>query len=378
MVATDRLSAFDVVLPTPIPGKGIILTSLSAFWFGLTSGLVPNHLLSTDTRDFPDDVASSSDILAGRTMLVRRAERIDVECVVRGYLAGSAWSEYQEHGTVAGEPMPAGLRLGDKLPTPRFTPAAKMDEGHDVNLGPGDLEAMVGREVAEQLERTSLNVFLAASELAEDRGLILADTKFEFGFIDGELTLIDELLTPDSSRYWDAAIWEPGSAPANFDKQFVRDWLAASGWDREPPGPILPDDVVAGTLERYAEVHRRFTGSEPLVEMVSRHDGPVRQGPGGSRLAEREQASRWRVEVAVVPKAGVNDPEGEAILGGLGSLGFDEVETVRAGRLYVLELTAASDEEAKTRATAMADKLLANPVIQSYTVVSAEPVRSSQ
>jgi phosphoribosylaminoimidazole-succinocarboxamide synthase len=261
MVATDRLSAFDVTLPTPIPGKGIILTSVSSFWFGLTSGLVPNHLISTDTDDFPAAVAPYQEMLAGRTMLVRRAERIDVECVVRGYMAGSAWAEYQELGSVAGETLPAGLRLGDRLPAPRFTPAAKVDEGHDVNLGPGDLAAMVGRDTADRLEQTSLNLFLAASELAEERGLILADTKFEFGLIGAELTLIDELLTPDSSRYWDAAAWAPGSVPVNFDKQFVRDWLVSSDWDREPPGPILPDDVVAGTRQRYAEVYRRLTGN---------------------------------------------------------------------------------------------------------------------
>ncbi len=263
MVATDRLSAFDVVLPTAIPGKGIILTAVSEFWFGVTSGLVPNHLLSTNTEDFPASVTPFRDAVTGRTMLVRRAERIDVECVVRGYLAGSAWSEYKEQGTVAGESMPAGLQLGDRLPAPRFTPAAKVDEGHDVNLGPGDLASMVGRELADRLEQTSLNLFLAASELAEERRLILADTKFEFGFIDGELTLIDELLTPDSSRYWDAAAWKPGVVPANLDKQFVRDWLDASGWNHEPPGPMLPDEVVVGTRDRYAEVYRRLTGNVP-------------------------------------------------------------------------------------------------------------------
>lgn len=262
MVATDRLSAFDVVLPTPIPGKGIILTAVSRFWFDQTAGLIPNHLLSIDEADFPEVIATDRPMLAGRTMLVRRAERIDVECVVRGYLAGSAWSEYESRGTVAGEPMPSGLRLGDRLPEPLFTPAAKIDEGHDVNLGPGDLAATVGADLADRLEQTSLNLFLAASELAESRGLVLVDTKFEFGFVAGELTLIDELLTPDSSRYWDAAGRMPGQAPANFDKQFVRDWLVESGWDRELPGPILPAEVVAGTRQRYAEVYRRLAGLE--------------------------------------------------------------------------------------------------------------------
>jgi phosphoribosylaminoimidazole-succinocarboxamide synthase len=280
IIATDRLSAFDVVLPTAIPGKGVILTGLSEFWFAQTAGLMPNHLISTDPASFPEAVPEHGDHLAGRTMLVRRAERIDVECVVRGYLAGSAWEEYKATGGVAGEPMPGGLRIGDRLPEPIFTPAAKVDDGHDVNLSRRDLATMYGSELAERLELMSLNIYLAASELAEDRHLILADTKFEFGYVDGELTIIDELLTPDSSRYWDAAAWQPGRNPPSFDKQFVRDWLAASGWDKQPPGPELPPEVVAGTTERYIEAYRRLTGQEPALAEIAGSLREARSGAG--------------------------------------------------------------------------------------------------
>ena len=263
MVATDRLSAFDVVLPTAIPGKGILLTGISEFWFTHTAGLVPNHLITTDPTRFPDVVQDEIAVLTGRSMLVRRAERIDVECVVRGYLAGSAWTEYQSMGSVAGEALPKGLRIGDRLPEPVFTPAVKVDDGHDVNVARRDVANMYGQELAEKLELMSLNLYLAASEFAEERQLILADTKFEFGFVDGTLTVIDELLTPDSSRYWDAGRWQPGTSPASFDKQLVRDWLEASGWDKQPPGPELPAEVVAETRERYIEAYRRIVGREP-------------------------------------------------------------------------------------------------------------------
>ena len=230
IVATDRLSAFDVVLPTAIPGKGIILTALSEFWFVQTAGLMPNHLISTDPASFPEEAQRQADRLAGRSMLVRRAERIDVECVVRGYLAGSAWKEYQATGRVGGESMPAGLRIGDHLPEPIFTPAAKVDDGHDVNLSRLDLATMYGSELAERLELMSLHLYQAASELADERQLILADTKFEFGFVDGELTLIDELLTPDSSRYWDPAECQPGrTARASTSNSCVTGWRRAAG-----------------------------------------------------------------------------------------------------------------------------------------------------
>ena len=261
MVASDRISAFDVVLPTPIPGKGETLTRLSAFWFAETSGLVPNHLVSVDPSVWPgidDDWRSD---LQGRAMVVRRAERIDVECVVRGYLAGSAWQEYIASGTVAGESMPSGLRRAERLPAPIFTPAMKHDADHDVTISPEDLRSVVGDGLAARMEEASRDLYEAGASHARARGLILADTKFEFGWVDGQLTLIDELLTPDSSRFWEAASWEPGTEPDSFDKQYVRNWLLETGWDRNPPGPDLPDDVVAGTVARYREAADRLTGS---------------------------------------------------------------------------------------------------------------------
>lgn len=365
MIASDRLSAFDVVLPTPIPGKGKILTGLSAFWFAKTAGLLPNHLVTTDPSAFPLEVQPNAEVLDGRTMLVRRAKRIDVECVVRGYLAGSAWDEYRADGTVGGEEMPGGLLLGDRLPEPLFTPAAKVDDGHDVNLTRQDLVDIQGEDLADRLEMMSLNLFLAASELVESRQLILADTKFEFGFIDGELTLIDELLTPDSSRYWSADSWTPGRSPAGFDKQFVRDWLLASGWDKEPPGPELPPEVVAGTQGRYMEVYRRITGAEPPA---ARPAGTVTATEGRSLDVADGNSGRWSVEVAVLPRSGVNDPEGEAIRGGLHNLGFAAVGQVRAGRLFRLEVTSANEADVAAQATAMAERLLSNPVIHSFEV----------
>jgi phosphoribosylaminoimidazole-succinocarboxamide synthase len=260
MVSTDRLSAFDVVLPTPIPGKGIVLTQLAAFWFGRTRGLVPNHLISTSLDGLPAELAEHAEVLRGRSTIARRAERIDVECVVRGYLAGSAWAEYQASGTVAGLPLAAGLVKAARLPAPLFTPATKNDEGHDVNISVAELNELVGEGLARRLEELSRDVYAVAADYALERGIILADTKFEFGFIDGELALIDEILTPDSSRFWDAATYQPGVEPPSFDKQPVRDWLVASGWNREPPGPDLPEPVVAGTIARYAEAYQRLTG----------------------------------------------------------------------------------------------------------------------
>ena len=268
MVATDRLSAFDVVLPTPIPGKGVVLTQLSRFWFEHTSGLVSNHLITADLNDFPADLRAHGRNLVGRAMIVRKAHRLDVECVVRGYLAGSAWAEYRATGSVAGEPLPDGLREADRFAAPIFTPALKNDEGHDTTMSPADLADLVGPVMARRLEEASRDLYDVASALALRRGVILADTKFEFGLIDGELTVIDELLTPDSSRFWDAASYEPGRTPPSFDKQYVRDWLDQSGWDRAAPGPELPPEVVAGASARYAEAFARLTAT-PLVLGVS-------------------------------------------------------------------------------------------------------------
>jgi phosphoribosylaminoimidazole-succinocarboxamide synthase len=260
MVATDRISAFDVVLPTPIPLKGIILTQLSRFWFEQTRDIVPNHLITASIRDFPQELIARNGKLAGRSMIVKRAERIDFECVVRGYLAGSAWAEYQREGTMAGLPLPAGMAQATQLPEPVFTPAMKNDAGHDENISIQRLCNEIGTELAAKLEETSLQLYLFASGHAQRSGIIVADTKFEFGFIDGELTLIDEALTPDSSRFWDARTYQPGRDQPSFDKQFVRDWLIQSGWNKEPPAPELPGQVVIGTSARYHEAFKRLTG----------------------------------------------------------------------------------------------------------------------
>ena len=259
MVASDRLSAFDVVFPTPIPDKGRILTQLSNFWFERLRSIVPNHLIATDLKDFPPAFRGVK-ALDGRAVLVQRCERIDIECVARGYISGSAWSEYTAHGTVAGEPLPKGLVESAKLEHPIFTPATKAESGHDENISRAQLAAIVGSDLAQELERTTLALYDAAHDYARSRGLILADTKFEFGMHDGTLTLIDEALTPDSSRYWDAAKYEPGRTPPSYDKQYVRDYVTKIGWNKEPPAPALPDDVVRGTTERYREAYERLTG----------------------------------------------------------------------------------------------------------------------
>ena len=259
MVATDRLSAFDVVLPTPIPDKGRVLTQMSRWWFDKTAHIVPNHLLPDDPDAVP--AAQREDWLQ-RSMRVRRAERIDIECVVRGYISGSGWKEYKKDGTLAGEPLPQGLLESGKLDHPRFTPAAKNDTGHDENISRATLGEVVGPDLAQRLERVSLDLYNFATEHAESRGVILADTKFEFGFIDGELTLIDEIFTPDSSRFWEISEWREGSAVTSMDKQFVRDFLETLQWDKTPPGPELPPDVVEGTRRRYLEAARRICDLE--------------------------------------------------------------------------------------------------------------------
>ena len=257
MVATDRISAFDVVLPTAIPDKGTVLCQLSAFWFKQTDSIVPNHLIALATAR--GDLSLPPEI-ARRAMVVKKAERIDVECVVRGYITGSAWSEYSTSGTVAGRPMSPGLREGDRFPEPLFTPTTKAEVGHDENMTIQQVEDMVGKDTADRLADQTITVYNYAHDLALGKGIIIADTKMEFGYIDGRLTLIDELLTPDSSRFWDASGYAPGKAQPNFDKQFVRDWLNAQGWDHEPPAPELPADVVEKTRQRYLEAHQQLTG----------------------------------------------------------------------------------------------------------------------
>ena len=268
MVATDRISAFDVVLPTGIADKGLVLNRISAFWFERTKDIVPNHFIClADSPEAAQYLEGSSVAgvmspqVARQAMVVQRAERIDIECIVRGYITGSAWSEYRRQGTVSGMKMEQGLVEGQAFPEPLFTPTTKAEEGHDENMSKQEVLDMVGADMARQLEDTSKAVFKAAHDFAKERGIILADTKMEFGKIDGNLTLIDELLTPDSSRFWDAAGYAPGRSQPNYDKQFVRDWLDAQGWDHEPPGPELPDDVVAKTSERYREAYYILTGT---------------------------------------------------------------------------------------------------------------------
>jgi phosphoribosylaminoimidazole-succinocarboxamide synthase len=258
LVATDRLSAFDVVFDQPIPDKGRVLTQLSAWWFTQLADLGPTHFLSTDPADLPAPARTPA--LDGRTTLARRAERVDAECVVRGYLAGSGWAEYGRTGEVCGHSLPPRMKEAGKLPEPIFTPSTKAEEGHDENITRAQLADLVGSELAAQLEERSLVLYREGAEIAQRAGLILADTKFEFGWIDGQLALIDEVFTPDSSRFWDADLYAPGASPPSFDKQYVRDFVAKSGWDREPPAPVLPDEVIAGTRERYVTAYERLTG----------------------------------------------------------------------------------------------------------------------
>jgi len=266
MVATDRISAFDVVLPNGIPDKGRVLTQLSAFWFDLTSDVVPNHFLrlidSTEVEGVPFAIPPE---LIGRSMLIRKAKRLDVECVARGYLAGSGWVEYQDSGKVCGIPLPSGLRESDELPEPIFTPATKAESGHDINISFEEVVDLIGERAASVIRARTLAVYGFARDYARERGIIIADTKLEFGWVDDELIVIDEILTPDASRFWPADSYQPGQAQPSFDKQYVRDWLISIGWNREPPPPVLPDEVVEGTADKYREAFRRLTGRELVV-----------------------------------------------------------------------------------------------------------------
>ena len=261
LVATDRISAFDHVLATGIPGKGKILTQISLFWFDLVRDIVPNHLIATRVEDFPAELHVYADQLEGRSMLVRRAQMFPVECVARGYIAGSGWKEYKASGTVCGIKLPAGLEDGSRLPEPLFTPSTKSQDGtHDENIPFSAVEKAVGAEVAQQLRKLTLAIYEKANKHAESRGLILADTKFEFGLTDDGIVLADEVLTPDSSRFWEASAWKPGGPQPSFDKQFVRDYLESIHWNKRAPAPGLPDEVVERTLQKYLEAFRRLTG----------------------------------------------------------------------------------------------------------------------
>jgi phosphoribosylaminoimidazole-succinocarboxamide synthase len=263
LVASDRMSAFDVVLPTPIPDKGRVLTALSRFWFERTADLVPNHMISIDVADFPAEARDLPD-LAGRAMLANRLVMMPIECVVRGYLVGSGWKDYRATGSVCGHALPAGLREADRLPEPLFTPSTKATEGHDANIDRAGGVALVGEERFARLEQLSIELYRTAADYALERGIIIADTKFEFGEdAQGRLVVGDEVLTPDSSRFWPVDEYAPGGSPPSYDKQYVRNWLETLDWDKTPPGPEIPADVVAGTRARYVEAYERLTG-EPF------------------------------------------------------------------------------------------------------------------
>jgi phosphoribosylaminoimidazole-succinocarboxamide synthase len=258
IVATDRLSAFDVILPTPIPDKGRVLTQLSLFWFDKLAKIVPNHVISAS--NFSGELAPYAAALEGRAMLVRRTEPVPIECVVRGYLSGSGWKDYQKTGSVCGIALPSGLRESDRLPEPIFTPSTKATTGHDENISFDETVARIGRPLAEKLRDTSLAIYKSAVAYAAERGIIIADTKFEFGLIGDDLIWIDEALTPDSSRFWPGNEYVPGKPQPSFDKQYVRDYLERIGWNKQPPGPALPLDVVAATRDKYREAYQRVTG----------------------------------------------------------------------------------------------------------------------
>ncbi|MEI6314255.1 MAG: phosphoribosylaminoimidazolesuccinocarboxamide synthase [Syntrophus sp. (in: bacteria)] len=260
IVATDRISAFDVIMPNPIPGKGRILTQMSAFWFRQMEDIIGNHIISVNPEDYPETCRPYLDILTGRSMLVKKAQPMPVECIVRGYLSGSGWKDYLRDGTVSGIRLPAGLKESSRLPEPIFTPSTKAPEGeHDMAITKGETENLIGKELTARITEISIAVYNRAAALALTRGIIIADTKMEFGIFDGELIIIDELLTPDSSRFWPQAAYEEGRGQSSFDKQFLRDYLLSLAWDQRPPAPNLPDDIIRKTAEKYEEALRRLT-----------------------------------------------------------------------------------------------------------------------
>lgn len=261
LVTTDRMSAFDCILPTPIPDKGRVLNSLSAFWFNHFRPAVHNHLISANLSDYPPSLQAFHNQLAGRSMIVKKAAMFPVECVARGYLSGSSWKDYQATGAVCGIRLPEGLRQSDKLPEPIFTPATKAESGHDINISFDEATRVVPAGYLAELRELTLRIYKEASEYAASRGIIIADTKFEFGLLNGKLTLADEVLTPDSSRFWPAELWNPGGAQPSYDKQFVRDYLETTGWDKKDPAPELPPDIVARSSAKYRDAYRQLTGS---------------------------------------------------------------------------------------------------------------------
>ena len=263
IVTTDRMSAFDVIMDRPIPYKGVILNQITLFWMDKFKDIIPNHLVESDVDRFPAALAPWKDELEGRAVLVRKAKPLPVECIVRGYIAGSGWKDYQKTGTICGYQLPAGMRESDKLEPPLFTPSTKAELGqHDQNISPAEAARLLGEDVARKVQETTLAIYEAGRTYAASRGIIVADTKFDFGFVDGELRLIDEVLTPDSSRFWPADQYEPGHSQPSFDKQYLRDWLSVQPWDMQPPAPALPDEVVDATARRYREAYHILTGKE--------------------------------------------------------------------------------------------------------------------
>jgi phosphoribosylaminoimidazole-succinocarboxamide synthase len=262
IVATDRISAFDYVLGSGIPDKGKVLTQLSAFWFERMADLVEHHMIAADPDAFPDAARRHADVLRGRTMFVRRTEPVPIECVARGYLSGSGWKEYRESGSVCGVKLPSGLRESDRLPEPIFTPATKAETGHDVNISEEEAGAIVGQDLIRRLKALTLEIYRRGAELADSKGIIVADTKFEFGLAGGDIVLIDEVLTPDSSRFWPRAEYQPGRGQPSFDKQYVRDYLEEIRWNKQPPVPSLPDEVIRRTRDKYVEAYRLLTNRE--------------------------------------------------------------------------------------------------------------------
>jgi phosphoribosylaminoimidazole-succinocarboxamide synthase len=261
-IATDRISAFDYILPTGIPDKGRVLTQLSIFWFDFLRDVIPTHFLTADVDQYPEHLLAFRDQIEGRSMLVKRANMVEIECVARGYISGSGWKEYREHGTVCGIQLPAGLRESDKLPEPIFTPATKSQSGHDENISFERAASLIGESLAARLRDLTLEIYTRAAQYAETKGIIIADTKFEFGFVGEELVLGDEVLTPDSSRFWPAETYKPGGAQFSFDKQYVRDYLESIHWNKQPPAPPLPEDVAEKTGEKYRQAYRILTGHE--------------------------------------------------------------------------------------------------------------------
>ena len=260
IVVTDRISAFDCILPNGIPRKGDVLNQISAFWFENTADIVKNHVISTDVDEYPSELQDHRDVLAGRSMLVQKTEPLPIECVARGYLAGSGWKEYKESGSVCGIKLPEGLVESDKLPEAIFTPATKAESGHDINISFDEAAKIVGPDIAEKVKKLTLGLYEFAASLANEKGIIICDTKFEFGKLDGEIILIDEALTPDSSRFWPKDDYEPGRSQKSYDKQYVRDYLESLDWDKTPPAPKLPEDVVSGTSRKYIDAFERISG----------------------------------------------------------------------------------------------------------------------